>query len=181
MRLEIDTQYGRVAIVDEPTYSFMSQDNVRSYPHELRLSNESLTSIHGLELDGHRLLVIGATGGRSTVHAHSAVAIDDKLYLAVGNQVACLSMASPFELAWSTQVDSATCFGVYWAPERAALISHGELAIVRLSLHGDLIWQASGNDMFSDGFRLLPDCVEAVDFGRRVYRFDYGGGGEVGW
>src|SRR5690606_20648615 len=107
----------------------MSQDNVRSYPHELRLSNESLTSIHGLELDGHRLLVIGATGGRSTVHAHSAVAIDDKLYLAVGNQVACLSMASPFELAWSTQVDTATCFGVYWAPERAALISHGELAI----------------------------------------------------
>lgn len=105
MRLEIDTQYGLIAVVDEPTYTFTSQDNVRSYPRELRLSNDSLTSIHGLELDGHRVLVIGATGGRSAVHAHSAVAIDDKLYLAVGNRVACCVIAPSLELAWSTPVD----------------------------------------------------------------------------
>src|SRR5690606_21726812 len=129
MRLQIHTRYGRIRIVDEPTYSFTSQDNVRAYPRELRLSDDSLTSIHGLELDGQRILVIGATGGRSAVHAHSAVAVDDKLYLAVGNRVACLSLESPFEPIWSAQVDIATCFGVYWAPERAALISHGELAI----------------------------------------------------
>lgn len=176
VRMDLDTQYGLITIVDESTYSFGSQDNVHSYPREMRLSNDSLTSIHGLGLNGRSVLVIGAAGGCSAVHEHSAVVIDDKLCLAVGDRVACLSLELPFQLVWSTQVDTATCFGVYWDSDRAALISHGELEIARLSLHGDPIWQVSGADLFSEGFRLLPDHIEAVDFGRTIYRFDYATG-----
>lgn len=110
------------------------------------------------------------------MHGHSAVALDDRLYLAVGNSIACLSLESPFRLIWSTRVDAATCFGIYWDKHRAALISHGELEIARLSPHGELIWQASGADIFSEGFRLLPDYIEAVDFNRTIYQFDYASG-----
>src|SRR5690606_2000962 len=95
VRLEIDTQYGLIAVVDEPTYTFTSRDNVRSYPCELRLSNDSLTSTRGLELAGRRVLDDGATGGRLAIHAQSAVAIDDKLYLAVGKRVAGFVIAPP--------------------------------------------------------------------------------------
>jgi hypothetical protein len=107
------------------------------------------------------------------VHERSALVIHDKLYLAVGDHLACLSLEFPYRLVWSTRVDTATCFGVYWDSQRAALISHGELEIARLSLHGDLVCQASGADIFSEGFRLLPDYIEAVDFNRTIYRFDY--------
>lgn len=85
------------------------------------------------------------------------------------DHVACLSLELPYKLICSTRVDTATCFGVYWDSERAALISHGELEIERLSLHGDLVWQASG----AEGFRLLPDYIEAVNFNPTIYRFDY--------
>jgi hypothetical protein len=127
-------------------------------------------------LNGGGIIVVGAGGGCSSVHEHSALVLDDKLYLAVGDHVTCLSLSMPHRLVWSTQVDIATCFGIYWEHSRGALISHGELEISRLSLEGALIWQASGADVFSEGFRLLPDDVEAVDFNRTVYRLDYATG-----
>jgi hypothetical protein len=70
----------------------------------------------------------------------------------------------------------ATCFGIHWENGRGALISHGELEISRLSSEGNLLWQASGADVFSEGFRLLPAHIEAVDFKRTVYRLDYATG-----
>lgn len=74
---------------------------------------------------------------------------------------------------WSRRVDAATCFGVYWYPPHKALVSHGELEICRLSLEGDEIWSATGADIFSEGFRCLPVGIEAIDFNRSVYLFDY--------
>ncbi|RKP43366.1 hypothetical protein D7S89_26470 [Trinickia fusca] len=179
MHTEIDTQYGSLRVVNEPMYSFESQDNVRSYPLEVRLANDSLTSIHGVELNGQGIMVVGAGGGCSAVHERSALVIGDRLYLAVGDHVACLSLELPYGQIWSTRVDTATCFGVYWDKKREALISHGELEIARLSLHGGLIWHASGADIFSEGFRLLPDYIEAVDFNQAIYRFDYATGEAV--
>ncbi|MBR8185763.1 hypothetical protein KDW54_25580 [Burkholderia ambifaria] len=179
MEEKLDTQYGLLSVVNEPKYSFESKDNARSYPLEIRLAHDSITSIHGVALNGHDVVVVGATGGCSTVHDRSALVIDGKLYLAVGDQVACLSLELPYRLIWSTRVDTATCFGVYWDSKRATLISHGELEIARLSLHGDLLWQASGADIFTEGFRLLPDYIEAIDFNQTTYRFDYETGDAV--
>jgi hypothetical protein len=170
---KIDTKYGSLRIVNEGTYTFKSQDNVRSYPLEIRLSADSLTSIHGVEVNGERVLVVGAGGGCSAVHEHSALVIDDRLYLAVGDHVACLSLELPHRLIWATRVDTATCFGVYWDSGRAALISHGELEVSRLSLRGHLLWQSSGADIFSNGFRLLPEYIEVVDFNQTIYCLDY--------
>ncbi|MGF6607853.1 hypothetical protein OKW45_002753 [Paraburkholderia sp. WSM4175] len=173
---QINTEFGLLSVVDEPTYSFKSQDNARSYEFEVLLTPDTPTSVHGIALNGSGIVVVGAGGGCSSVHGHSALVLEDKLYLAVGDHVACLALTLPHRLVWSRQVDMATCFGIHWEHGRGALISHGELEISRLSVDGQLMWQASGVDVFSEGFRLLPDHIEAVDFNRTVYRLDYATG-----
>lgn len=171
--MEMHTSYGLVAIVNEPTYSFNSADNARSYAVDVVLSNERITSTHGVRLNGDSILAVGAGGGCTAVHKDSALALGDKLYLAVGDRVACLSLEPPYRKLWSIRVDITTCFGIHLENQRGALFSHGELAITRLSLDGGIIWQAYGADIFSEDFRLLPDYVEAIDFNKSVYRFDY--------
>lgn len=171
--MNMHTPYGLITIVDEPTYSFNSTDNAQSYALDALLTNESITSIHGVKLNGDSILVVGAGGGCTAIHEHSALALDDKLYLAVGDHIVCLSLELPYRLLWSVRVDTATCFGIHWENQQRALLSHGELEITRLSMDGAIIWQASGADIFSEGFCLLSDYIEAVDFNKSVYQFDY--------
>lgn len=171
--MDIQTPYGLITLLDEPTYSFNSTDNEHSYKHELLLTDESITSVHGVKLNGEHILVIGAGGGCTAIHKHSAIVVDDRLYIAVGDQVACLSLEHPDQILWTVKVDTATCFGIYWANQHRVLLSHGELEITRLSVDGGIIWQVSGADIFSEGFSLLTDYIEAVDFDKSVYRFDY--------
>ena len=82
------------------------------------------------------------------------------------------STGRPFNPA-IRRTDTATCFGVYDAPGFASIISHGELEIARLSYSGQLLWSASGRDIFSEGFRCLDSGIEVIDFNRSVYLFDY--------
>ncbi|MFX5957076.1 hypothetical protein ABTF01_22020, partial [Acinetobacter baumannii] len=58
-------------------------------------------------------------------------------------------------MEWCLCVDTMTCFGVYWDVPNEALISHGEIQISRLSLEGEEIWAATGEDIFTQGFRCL--------------------------
>ena len=170
--LVIETCEGEVAILDEPTYSFGSADNMRTYDVEIRLDSDNLTSAHGVKIDGKWSVIFGAGGGCSTVHQHSAAEVGDCLYLAVGDHVVCMSLVTGLK-EWSRRVDLATCFGVYWDRPHEALISHGELQISRLSLKGDEIWNAGGADIFSEGFKCLGNGIEVIDFNGSVYLFDY--------
>lgn len=171
--MKLDTRQGEVEIVNEPTYTFRSMDNTRKYQVEVDLARDGyMSSVHGVLLNGEPLVVIGAGGGASGVHPHSAIAIDDQIYVAVGDSVVCLSLA-PLQIVWSTQVDSATCFGVHYQRERSALLTHGELEIARIDGAGKIVWRASGADIFSEGFNLERDAAMAVDFNGDVYRFDY--------
>jgi hypothetical protein len=163
----------KVEIVDDPTYTFGSVDNARRYGYEVLLvSDERPTSIHGVLLNDEPIVVFGAGGGCSTVHEHSGLILDSKLYLAVGNRIVCFFPLNQ-RLAWSTKVDSATCFGIYYDPGRHALLSHGELTIARIDEAGKLLWSSSGADIFSEGFRLEDGYISAVDFEGREYRFSY--------
>ncbi len=76
------------------------------------------------------------------------------------------------DLLWHKEVDFATCFGVYFSTKHDCLISHGECEIARVSLSGEVVWSSGGADIFSEGFKLHSDYVEAVDFNRMVYRMD---------
>ncbi|MHC2144067.1 hypothetical protein [Pseudomonas alkylphenolica] len=171
--MDMHTSCGLIEIVDEPTYSFNSTDNAQPYALEILLTDKSITSIHGVKLNGVSILVIGAGGGCTAIHKHSVLVLDDKLYLAVGDHIACLSLELPYQLLWSVQVDSATCFGIHYENQQGALLSHGELEITRLSMDGVIIWQVSGADIFSENFCLTADYIEAVDFNMSIYRFDY--------
>ena len=170
--LVLDTPEDQVTILDEPTHSFGSADNPRTYDTEIRLDNGNPYSIHGVRTDGKWSAICGAGGGPSSVHQHSAIAVGGRLYLAVGDQLVCLNLVTGSR-EWSRRVDLATCFGVHWDSRHEALISHGELQISRLSLAGDEIWSATGADIFSEGFRCLSNGIEVIDFNRTVYLFDY--------
>jgi hypothetical protein len=169
----------KVKIVDEPTYAFDSVDNARRYKFEIPLvSNQRPTSIHGVILNDEPIVVFGAGGGCSTVHEHSGLVLDSKLYLAVGDCIVCFAPLDQ-RLAWSTKVDSATCFGIYYNAGRHALLSHGELEIARINGAGEILWSSSGADIFSEGFQLEDEYVSAVDFEGREYRFSYDTGSSV--
>lgn len=173
MPIELLTSYGLVRVFDEPTYSVGSQDNVRQYPRYISVADGLPTSVHGVEINGSLICAIGAAGGCSAIHQRSVAVASDRIFVAVGDHVVCLSLNAPYALLWATRVDDATCFGVYWDEWRQAIFSHGELQIMRLTADGVPAWSASGADVFSEGFSLHEDYVEAVDFDHRVYRFDY--------
>ncbi len=166
----------QLLLVDEPTYTFGSQDNTHSYGTELNLAKESRpTSIHGLFLDGKPHLVLGAAGGCSGVHADSLTVVAGRVYVAVGDQVVCLR-SDTLEVLWSLSVDDATCFGVHFSEKHQALISHGELSIARLTAEGQIAWQSYGADVFSGSISLSPEAILATDFEGRVYLFNYADG-----
>ena len=106
------------------------------------------------------------------MHAHSLLILDSRAFVAVGAHVVSLTIGN-LHPDWALKIDEATCFGVHYDPEHDALISHGELTISRFSRDGEIIWSEGGADIFSEGFSLLPQHVEAIDFDRWVYHFDY--------
>jgi hypothetical protein len=109
----IFSELGKVKIFDEPNYTFGSQDNVHRYAQEENLQPiHTPTSTHGVFLNGAPVIVFGAAGGCSSVHRHSALVLNSKLLLAVGNSVVCFSL-NDLKLKWASVVDNATCFGIY--------------------------------------------------------------------
>lgn len=171
--ITIASELGEITIVDEPAYAFGSAANVRQYAQEMNLQPlYAPTSVHGMFLNDVPVAVFGAAGGCSAVHEHSAVVLNFKLYLAVGDSVVCFAYGDR-TLTWASVVDGATCFGIYYEPKRACLISHGELEVARLDESGNVLWSSSGADIFSEGFRLEEEFVLVTDFNKRDYRFSY--------
>ena len=163
----------RVQLIDEPSYSFGSADNLRRYDSEVDLTEGCRpSSIHGVIIDDRPTMVIGDAGGTSGVHAHSLLVLGSRIFVAVGAHIVCFTLGG-YRPDWALRTDEATCFGVYYDREHDALISHGELSICRFSKDGKIIWSEGGADIFSEGFALRLDHVEAIDFDHRVYRFDY--------
>ena len=172
----IDCPAGNIELINEPTYTFGATDNVRCYRFSKYLDRDySPTSVHGVLLNGKPLAVFGDSGGCSGVHANSAVVLGDLFFFAVGCHVVCIRPA-PFEYRWALQTDFATCFGVYYDEPHHALISHGELEIVRFTEEWSLLWSASGADIFTGSFILGPQFIEVYDFNGKDYRFNYADG-----
>jgi hypothetical protein len=170
--MQLDTPMGTLQFVNEAGHTFGSVDNVRRYPFSKAPSDGYISSTHGVLLNGEPLAVFGNGGGASGIHAHSAVSRDNVVYLAVGSHVVCFEVM-PFVLRWEIQADDATCFGIYFCPLKNALLSHGELEIARFSENGEIIWSAGGADIFTEGFTLHVDCIEAIDFNKKKYYFCY--------
>jgi hypothetical protein len=128
----------------------------------------SVTVIQNEEEVGTCLLI---AGGVTVIHAHSAVCLVDRCYIAVGDALCAISIPA-LTLEWETAVDWATCFGVYHVPEYRCLISHGELEVARVNYAGKVEWRTSGRDIFSEGIAFRGQFVEATDFDKTTYRID---------
>ncbi len=152
---------------------------MRRYKFEKHFDKEYVPSpTHGVLLNGEPLVVLGSSGGGTGIHEHSAILLNDDIYLAVGNHLVCMAL-QPYKLKWETQPDEATCFGIYYEPGHSALLSHGELEIVRLSTDGEILWRSSGADIFTGKFELAPEYIQVTDFNSKVYRFSYDNGDEI--
>jgi hypothetical protein len=164
-------------LIDEPTYTPGSADNVRSYSREYDFTDAAYrsSSRHGLVLheDGvvRQSCILLAGGGASGVREHSIAIVDKTCFRAVGDTLCSLALPS-FELRWHRQVDHATFFGVYYSANHNCLISHGELEIARVSLSGEVVWSSGRADIFWEGIEVFPDYVEAVDFNQNIYKID---------
>ena len=168
-------QFG-LTLFDDQTYTTDSADNSRRYDREYHfvkeyrpVSNYGLVCVTPEGVTHSCILLAG--GGASRVHENSAVVVNGSCFVGVGDMLCSLSVPT-LDLKWATKVDSATCFGVYYSPQHDCLLSHGELEVARVSLNGEIVWWASGKDIFSEGFRVVGEHVEAIDFNHEIYRID---------
>lgn len=175
----LQSKFGSVELISERAYTFGSVDNVRQYKFEKHFDKQYVpSSRHGVLLNGEPLAVFGSSGGGTGIHDHSAILMNDDIYLAVGNHLACMAL-QPFKLKWVLQPDETTCFGIYYEPRHSALLSHGELEIARLSTDGKILWHSSGADTFTGEFELHPEYIQVTDFNGKIYRFSYDDGNEI--
>lgn len=72
--MRIASPVGAIELVNEPTYTFGSADNIRRYPLEHALADRSLCcSTHGVLVDGEPAAVVSSSGGASSIHENSGV------------------------------------------------------------------------------------------------------------
>jgi hypothetical protein len=170
-----------VVLLNDPAYTVNSTDNTRSYDTEFMLAERQshASSQHGITVESPGSMaqscIILAEGGATGIHEHSAILHGGRYIVAVGRYMCSLRLPL-LELEWSTPVDTATCFGVYRSLKHACYISHGELEIARVSYSGEIVWSASGKDIFTGHFTLLEDFIEVVDFNDEKYRVELADG-----
>lgn len=163
-----------ITVENDPTYTPRSADNVRRYDREISTcAARTFYSKHGVTARSpskrYTAILLGC-GGPTAIHAHTAVAHGGRLYVACGDAVCALTLPE-LAPAWICQADDATCFGVHPIPEETDLISHGELAIARISPDGEVVWRAWGRDIFTGECEVFGDRVRVVDWDGVLYEF----------
>ena len=167
-----------VRIDNDPSFTFGSVDNPPPYDHAYRLDDEPYTptSLHTVSVsqeddEAIASCILGASGGASGVHEHSAIIHADSLLIAVGPFVASLQLPT-LTLNWKVKTDWPTCFCLYQSPENRCYISHGEVDVSAVSYDGAIIWSNSGANIFTNGFSVLQNQVTAIDWNEDKYVWD---------
>lgn len=178
--MQIKTTKYEIEVFNEDTYDIGSADNARKYLKEYLFAEQYFYSpMCGILCDSyngeHYSCLILAGGAYSTVDEESVIVFDDTLFVAIGNLVCRLSLPL-LEIKWHREVDFATCFGIYYIAKENCIISHGECSIARLSLDGDIVWSMGGKDIFTEGFTLYENHIEAIDFNHEKYRIGLSNG-----
>ncbi len=162
-----------VSLIDEPTYSKGSADNIRSYKIEYRRNYDYWqSSAHGVIVGAQESpeasAILLGVGGTTKVHNNSMAHSGNLCFIAAGDAVFSLKVPS-LELLWCNKVDFATCFGVFWIESENSLITWGEVDVSRLKASGETVWTASGTDIFTEGFEIKNDLILLNDFNNDRY------------
>jgi hypothetical protein len=173
----LQTESYNIVINDDPTYTVGAVDNTRTYSYQYWFGQQEYQPSakygvgvikHGAEIAS---CIVLATHGATRVHEHSALLHNQSCIVAVSAFLCALAVPA-LQLQWQVQVDSATCFGVHYAAKHGCYISHGECEITCVSYTGQLLWSIGGKDIFTNGFRLYDDYVEAIDWNNEMYRIE---------
>jgi hypothetical protein len=168
-----------LTIIQEHNYSPSSSDNVNPYAKEYNLEPDyQASSVYIINCGDISNCVLTAGGGTSAVSSRTAVISDSKVWVGIGDQLVCLSLPS-LEIEWHQKIDDATCFGLYVSPDGMGLLIHGELVISKITFSGGLIWSTSGKDIFTEGFSVNGNFIEAVDFNHENYRIEIANGQNI--
>jgi hypothetical protein len=167
-----------IDVIDDPTYSYQSTDNVRQYERVYALIDrrDSWCKCGILLWEGdwdesellHSCIVM-AGGLFMEPRQHSVVLLGDKLFVAIGSLICCFLLPS-LELQWHVAVDAAACFGIHYLAEKHCLISHGEIEIARLNMQGVIAWKASGGEIFTGEMYVYSEYIDVADFNDEKYR-----------
>ncbi len=131
--------------------------------------------IYGVILRGSEGVIasraIRASGAHLPLTEHSVAAVPDQFALAIGNRICCLAIPT-LALRWSIRVDPVCCYAVYSSPDHMAFISHGELDIAKIDFAGNIVWTASGRDIFSGESAIFVNHLEVTDWNGAKYRIE---------
>ena len=169
-----------VTLRDEPTYSRNSADNPRSYIHEYCRNDEyQHVSAHGIYVAESDVLLGSAillgVGGATGINENSLAFDGNSLYVAAGDALYSLSLPD-LELNWCKKVDFATCFGVFWMPDRSCLLTWGEIEVGCYSQIGTKLWVSSGPEIFTEGLEIQNNIAKIIDFNGVVYEINLSNG-----
>ena len=171
-----------IRIYDENDYKINSADNIYDYSKFfLNGDKEGLSSMVGIKVfEGDKLIsdcLIGAEGGGTGVHMNSSLISHGGVVICCADSVFKLSIPE-LHPEWATKADMATCFEIFYLGED--YIVHGEIDITRLDKDGKIVWQKSGEDIFTtvdgnDTFEITDEFIIATDWKYNRYKFDYDG------
>jgi len=166
----------------DETFSLNSVDNINHYQKVyFDISEYDYPTKIGIKLFENKELIksvlIGSNGGGSGIHTTSQIIEEDRIIICCSDTIFCISIPD-LALKWKTQADQATCFQIF--KKDSNFFIHGEMEISRIDSNGQLIWQQTGNDIFTtekatDNFEITETHIRVTDWENRTYKFDFDG------
>ena len=162
-------------------YNPSSVDNVISYDQYYSIAEERASlltqiGIKTIDLSDEiiKRVCIAASGGATGVHKRCCVLSSNTITICCANTVFNLTLPD-LALRWKTKSDDATCFEIYERDE--GYIVHGELQISKLDDKGNILWQFTGNDIFTtptgrNAFRIENDIIYATNWDNVVFKLN---------
>ncbi|OFY12974.1 MAG: hypothetical protein A2X11_11545 [Bacteroidetes bacterium GWE2_42_24] len=128
----------------------------------------------------YKSAIVCAIAGGTTIHSQSAVIADNDIFISCADKVFSLSLPD-LTLNWITQVDMATCFGIYKADN--GLFTHGEMSVARLDHNGLIVWQTGLRDIIvnieenreQNEFVMHDTYISLLDFNNNKYQLGFDG------
>jgi hypothetical protein len=128
----------------------------------------------------YKSAIVCAIAGGTTIHSKSAVINGKDIFICCADKVFSLLLPD-LTLNWMTQVDMATCFGIYKADN--GLFTHGEMSVTRLDHAGQINWQTGLRDIIvnieenreQDEFVMHDTYISLMDFNSNKYQLGFDG------
>ena len=176
--IQIEIKDYTIQLQDISLSDLKNYDTVYSDDSEHRFS--SCVKIEILGNTFIETVCIAGNSGATSLHQQSYIMDRDneQLMICCSNLVFCFATPS-LKLLWKTEVDWATCFGLY--ENNGRYITRGETEISRIDKKGNVLWHHLGGDIFvtpeghSDNFYITDSYIFATDWVYNIYKFDFDG------